>query len=155
LSCSRRSHVGSSGPHSSLILTFPAQRLGSSAFPAGRQRSAGSRQSISRLTLSETATRLLLTHHARALGTKHIGAITTDDVEAAVRYLWQRSPEQGRRTVAAISAVYDYAMAIGRCSNNPAMACYAPSVPKAAQWSAALHRDGLCTGAGVCSEPAH
>jgi integrase len=67
------------------------------------------------------ATRLLLTHHSRALGTKHIGAITTDDVEAAVRYLWQRSPEQGRRTVAAISAVYDYAMAIGRCSNNPAM----------------------------------
>jgi integrase len=37
-----------------------------------------------------------------------------------VRPLWSRSPEQGRRTLAAISQVFDYAMAIGRCAANPA-----------------------------------
>jgi hypothetical protein len=66
------------------------------------------------------ATRLLLNRHARALATKAMSSVTSDDVEAAVRSLWSRSPQQGRRTLAAISQVFDYAMAIGRCTANPA-----------------------------------
>jgi integrase len=37
-----------------------------------------------------------------------------------VRPLWSRSPEQGRRTLAAVSQVFDYAMSMGRCAVNPA-----------------------------------
>jgi hypothetical protein len=53
------------------------------------------------------ATRLLLVCHARALATRSIATITADDIEAAVRPLWSRSPEQGRRTLAAVSQVFD------------------------------------------------
>jgi integrase len=47
--------------------------------------------------------------------TKQASSITSDDVQVAVRSLWSSLPEQGRRTLAAISQVFDYPM-IGRCT---------------------------------------
>jgi integrase len=64
--------------------------------------------------------RLLLNTYASPLATKIVSSITADDVEAAVRSVWQRSPQQGRRTISAIRQVFDYAMALGHCPTNPA-----------------------------------
>jgi len=64
--------------------------------------------------------RLLLNTYASPLATKIVSSITADDVEATVRSLWQRSPQQGRRTLSAIRQVFDYAMAMGHCPINPA-----------------------------------
>jgi len=41
-------------------------------------------------------------------------------IEAAVRPLWSRAPNQGRRTLSAISQVFDYATGLGYCTGNPA-----------------------------------
>jgi integrase len=55
------------------------------------------------------------------LATKHVNTVTADDVEAAVRPLWNRAPIEGKRALTAIRQVFDYAIAMGRCTiNNPA-----------------------------------
>jgi integrase len=63
---------------------------------------------------------LLLNTHAGSLATKYIGTITSNDIELAVRDLWSRAPVQGRRTLGAISQVFDYAIACDHCTTNPA-----------------------------------
>jgi integrase len=64
--------------------------------------------------------RRLLTNHAGPLATKSVSSITADDIEAALRPLWTRSSDQGKRTLSAIGRVFDYAMAHGHCVANPA-----------------------------------
>jgi hypothetical protein len=65
--------------------------------------------------------RCLLNTYASSLATKHVSTITANDVEAAVRPLWNRAPSQGKRALMAIRQVFDYAIAMGHCSiNNPA-----------------------------------
>ena len=64
---------------------------------------------------------LMLNNYASLLATKSVDAITADDVEAALRPLWNRSRTQGKRTQAAIYQVFEYAIAKGyRTANNPA-----------------------------------
>jgi integrase len=65
--------------------------------------------------------RFLLNTYASSFATKHLSTITSDDVEAAIRPLWDRAPSQGKRALMAIRQVFDYAIAMGRLSgNNPA-----------------------------------
>lgn len=64
--------------------------------------------------------RLLLNTYARPLAIKFVSTITADDIEAALRPLWNRSAVQGRRTLYAIQQVFDYAEAKGLCMHNPA-----------------------------------
>jgi integrase len=65
--------------------------------------------------------RFLLNTYASSLATKHVSTITPNDVEAAVRLLWNRTPAQGKRALGAIRQVFDYAIAMGhRTANNPA-----------------------------------
>jgi len=56
-----------------------------------------------------------------ALGGLPINDITTQDCLAVLRSIEKRgSPEQGKRTLAVISQVFDYATALGFCPFNPA-----------------------------------
>jgi integrase len=64
--------------------------------------------------------RLLLETHARSLAAKTISTITANDIELAVKDLWSRAPVQGGRTLSAIRRVFDYAIAHGHCTTNPA-----------------------------------
>ena len=64
--------------------------------------------------------RRLLENHAGALATKGLKAITIDDVEAALRPVWSRSPDQFKRTLSAISQVFDFAIAHNHRETNPA-----------------------------------
>jgi hypothetical protein len=65
--------------------------------------------------------RRLLNTYASSLATKHVSTITADDVEAAVRPLWDRAPSQGKRALMAIRQVFDYVIAKGhRIATNPA-----------------------------------
>jgi integrase len=57
--------------------------------------------------------RLLLMKHASVLGEQPIANIGTAHIDAALRPLWLRSPEQARRAVAAILRVLKYAKAKG------------------------------------------
>jgi Arm DNA-binding domain len=64
--------------------------------------------------------RRLLNDHASRLAAKSVSTMTADDIEAAVRPLWCRSPDLGKRTLSAISQVFDYAVSKGHCVINPA-----------------------------------
>ena len=62
----------------------------------------------------------LLINHASRLADKPICLITPDDVEATVRPLFDQSVDMGKRTLSAISAVFDYAENKELVSRNPA-----------------------------------
>ena len=64
--------------------------------------------------------RQLLTNHAGALASKSIKAVTKDDIEAALRPLLLRTPDQFKRTQSAISQVFDFAISHNHCETNPA-----------------------------------
>jgi hypothetical protein len=64
--------------------------------------------------------RRLLTNHAGALTSKSVKDVTVDDIEAALRPLLLRSRDQFKRTQAAISQVFDFAMSHEHCESNPA-----------------------------------
>jgi integrase len=64
--------------------------------------------------------RRLLTDHAGALTSKSVKDVTVDDIEAALRPLLLRSRDQFKRTQAAISQVFDFAMSHEHCESNPA-----------------------------------
>ena len=66
------------------------------------------------------AIRLQLQVHAQALGRLPVASITVNDVEAAVRPLWNRAPVQGRRTLAAVAKVFGLARSKGLRPDNPA-----------------------------------
>ena len=66
------------------------------------------------------AIRLQLQVHAQALGRLPVASITANDVEAAIRPLWNRAPVQGRRTLAAIAKVFGLARSKGLRPDNPA-----------------------------------
>jgi hypothetical protein len=53
----------------------------------------------------------LLLNHASGLGQQPIASIGTAHIDATLRPLWQRSPEQARRAVAAVLRVLKYAKA--------------------------------------------
>ena len=63
---------------------------------------------------------LLLNRHARSLATKQVATISSVDIELAVRPLWNCLPSQSKRTLTAISQVFDYAVSMGYRENNPA-----------------------------------
>jgi integrase len=65
-------------------------------------------------------TRMLLLDHAKAIGRLGVASITPKDIEAAVRPLWNRAPAQAKRTLMAISQVFDYAIALEHRADNPA-----------------------------------
>jgi integrase len=48
-----------------------------------------------------------LTNHASSLANKAVELITTEDIERCLRPTWQKSPDVGRRTLAAIAQVFD------------------------------------------------
>jgi integrase len=62
----------------------------------------------------------LLNNHASALASKNIGTITIDDIETVLRPVWTQSPDQGKRTLSAVSQVFDYARSYQHCTGNPA-----------------------------------
>jgi integrase len=64
--------------------------------------------------------RLLLTRHATGLAGKPITSITSDDIVAALKPMRKAKPEQERRTLSAISRVFEYAEARDLCDRNPA-----------------------------------
>ncbi|SED74420.1 Site-specific recombinase XerD [Rhizobiales bacterium GAS191] len=64
--------------------------------------------------------RHLLTIHAGVLTHRPITGITSDDVVSALRPLREHAPEQERRALAAVSRVFEYAMARDLCDKNPA-----------------------------------
>ena len=66
------------------------------------------------------AMQLLLNRHARSLTTKRVATISSVDIEFVVRPLWDCLPSQSKRTLTAISQVFDYAVSMGYCENNPA-----------------------------------
>jgi integrase len=62
----------------------------------------------------------LLTNHASSLASKAVDSITPDDIEACLRPTWTKSPDMGRRTLAALSQVFDLCLSYGHCERNPA-----------------------------------
>jgi integrase len=66
------------------------------------------------------AMQLLLNRHAKSLATKRVATISSVDIELAIRPLWDRWPSQSKRTLTAISKVFDYAVSMGHCEINPA-----------------------------------
>ena len=64
--------------------------------------------------------RKLLLNHAGPLTGKSIKAITIDDIDAALRPLLLRTPDQFKRTLSAISQVFDFAISHNHCDTNPA-----------------------------------
>ena len=64
--------------------------------------------------------RHLLSNHADPIGSKGMKAITADDLEAAFRPLWSRSVDKFKRTLSAVSQVFDFAIAHDHSETNPA-----------------------------------
>jgi integrase len=65
--------------------------------------------------------KLLLFTHGKALSTIPITLISADLVQSALTPLWERAPNQARRTLAMWARVFDYAKAKGfRMGDNPA-----------------------------------
>jgi integrase len=64
--------------------------------------------------------RTLLLKHAAALGEQPIAHIATTHIEAALRPLWLKAPEQARRAVAAVLRVLKYAKAKGLITTSAA-----------------------------------
>jgi integrase len=70
---------------------------------------------------AEYSARLFLFNHAHALANKPVAQITTEMVESALKKLWAKHPEQGRRTLAMMERVFDFARAKKlRTGDNPA-----------------------------------
>jgi integrase len=65
-----------------------------------------------------SSVRLMLLTHASALAAMPVSAIGTAHINAALRPLWLRAPDQARRTVAAVLRVIRYAKAQGLCSTS-------------------------------------
>jgi integrase len=62
----------------------------------------------------------VLHHHGAPLAGKRVAEITPDMIQAALKELWARAPEQGRRTLSLWERVFDYAKAKGfRVGDNP------------------------------------
>jgi integrase len=55
--------------------------------------------------------RVLLHNHGALLATKRVAEITPDQVQAALKQLWERSPLQGRRALNMWERVFDFAKA--------------------------------------------
>jgi integrase len=64
--------------------------------------------------------RTLLLTHAAALGEQPIATIGTTHIDAALRPLWLKSPDQARRAVAAVLRVLKYAKAKGLTTTSAA-----------------------------------
>jgi integrase len=65
--------------------------------------------------------KLVLFHHGAPLANVPVAKVTPDMVEDALKEMWSRAPNQGRRTLAMWSRVLDYARAKGlRTGDNPA-----------------------------------
>jgi integrase len=63
---------------------------------------------------------LLLYGHGAPLAGKRVAEITPDIIHAALKELWSRAPDQGRRTLGMWERVFDYAKAKGwRQGDNP------------------------------------
>jgi integrase len=85
--------------------------------------------------------RHLLLGHAKAIGRLSVASITPKDIEVAVRPLWNRAPAQAKRTLMAISQVFDYAIALEHRADNPAdwkrrMKSLVPRLPDAQHYVA-------------------
>jgi integrase len=62
----------------------------------------------------------VLHHHGAPLAGKRVAEITPDMVQAALKELWARAPEQGRRTLSLWARLFDFAKAKGwRSGDNP------------------------------------
>jgi integrase len=65
--------------------------------------------------------KLVLFHHGAPLANVPVAKVTPDMVEDALKEMWSRAPNQGRRTLAMWSRVLDYARAKGmRSGDKPA-----------------------------------
>jgi integrase len=63
---------------------------------------------------------LLLYGHGAPLAQRRVAEITPDMIHAALKELWSRAPDQGRRTLNMWERVFDYAKAKGwRSGDNP------------------------------------
>jgi integrase len=63
---------------------------------------------------------LLLYHHGAPLAGKRVAEITPDMIQAALTELWNRAPEQGRRTLSLWARLFDFTLAKGwRQGANP------------------------------------
>ena len=64
---------------------------------------------------------VLLHQHGASLATKRVAEITPNDVQAALKDLWERAPMQGRRALNMWERVFDFAKAKGWMQGqNPA-----------------------------------
>jgi integrase len=64
--------------------------------------------------------RRLLLGHAKVISRLGVASISANDIAVAVRPLWNRAPAQAKRTLTAIAQVFDYAIALEHCTDNPA-----------------------------------
>ena len=64
---------------------------------------------------------LLLFKHAAELGDMMVGSINADKIQSVLRPLWDKHPAQGRRTLAMLEVVFEYAAGMGWLTGaNPA-----------------------------------